>query len=56
MRIWIQLCTYLIADPDQDPGSQTNAGIHADPDPDPGQTIKSQKIDFFFHEKYTYLN
>jgi hypothetical protein len=38
---------YLNADPD--PRSQTNA----DPNPDPGQTLKSQKVDFFSHEKYT---
>jgi hypothetical protein len=35
---------YLIADPNPDTGSQTNA------DPDPGQTLPSQKVDF--HMKY----
>jgi hypothetical protein len=53
-RIRIQLYTYFNVDPCQNPGSQTNAGIHADPDSDPGQTVNSQKL-YFFHEKYRYL-
>ncbi len=37
---------YLNANPDLDPGSQTNA------DPDPGHTLESQKVEFL-HVKYT---
>jgi hypothetical protein len=39
---------YLNAD--QDPGSQTNAGIYADPDP--GQALLSQKVGLL-NEKVT---
>ncbi len=39
---------YLNTDPDPnpDPVSQSNA------DPDPGQTLKSQKVDFFYMKMY----